>query len=334
MTFVTARGEIFKVRVNAVPPPPGGLLADAVASLAVGSAANFPIPTWNAAWGSVLTQTTRFHWDPAAAVAWLWGQDAGYGSLIRYDAAANAFARVYHGAVADWGGTASGRAYDSSCLDNDGAFYIMPPDGQLRRFNGSTFDAIGTPQAAASTHFGLGFHLNLYGSGQHGFIAVRGSYIRHMPKAGGTWSPISGGSAAAGTNYASALYVPAWGGMSVTQGAAGTSVFTVNPGASPGRAARGIGLPISCSATAGANTARIFPSPNRAMILENAVSGQVWHDTTAAGPYALQTYTHPLQLTDGNWAAAYLSTFGVFWSLRTQAGSTPSSILWRPGSGS
>lgn len=335
MVWVEKELATVTLRVNAVatPPPPSGSMDAAFQALAPGSSADFAIPSWGN-WGAILTQTTRWHFDPVARTAWLWGQDAGYGSLIRYTLATGLAERVYYAPIADWGGISGGRAYDSTCLDNDGAFYLMTPDGQLRRFSGSYFDDIGTPQAAASTHYGLGFHLNLYGPGAHGFIAVRGSFIRHMPKAGGVWTNISNGSGTSGTNYASAVYAESLSRMTVTQGSAGVSRFQINPGTTPTRSQVSPGLPASCACTAGATTARLVPTPSSMAILENANSaGQVWRLSSTSGAFELQTgVTHPLQLTDGNWAVMYSSVHNAYAALRQQ-GSGVSCKLWRPPAG-
>lgn len=334
MAIVSKKISTFTVRVNDVvgPPPTGTELADAALALAPGDSVSFSIPTWGS-WGAILTQTTRFHWDAATGVAWFWGQDAGYGSLIKYTASTNSFSRVYHDLVANWGGTSGGRGYDATAMDAAGNFYILPSgDGQLRRFNGTGFDLVGNALGATTTsYYGLAYHPDLYGAGSGGFIHVRGSYIRHLPLAGGTWATASGDSVPSSTNFATAIHVPALSLMYASGASNGTLLYRIDAGDStPGRTASAA-PPMGILATAGASTGRLIQSPNALCLLQNATSGQIQRLSPTLGVWELQTGTHPLQLTDSNWAVCYLSDLGILWALRqTNSGATaPNSILYR-----
>lgn len=341
---------------RSIPPPTTTALGSAALALGAGQSAAFPIPSWGATgsgWnGAILAWCSRIHWDAVNRIGWLMCKEAqstgdGKHKLIRYDEATNTITKVYDAVMTEGGGTGTGHGYDSAALDPvTGEFYFVQLYGDFAVvWTGSSWAKAtgavtnsGNPETSDGP-FGFCWHPNLFGPGAKGMVEVRNTNVRGWRYSLGASSNFSalGSSGLSGLRYSSGVYCPALDAVIASQGESGQNTIIVRAGGAVSLSDVQA-MPVYASAAVVTGNGdqkmnRLMPTPGgSACILESASPGKVWWLNPVTLRWVLQTWTHPLRLSDSSWPAAFVGNHEIYWAWRQQNGgnSAPSSLIWRP----
>lgn len=321
---------------------------------------NFPIPSYgllSGLSGDGLDWNARIHWDRIRKIAHLIYKAANAPDAfkyVRYDAAANTFAKLFDGAIRAGGGNGKGHAYDCLALDiTAGELYFLAGyAGSAVKWNGSDFvKATGNVSGAgtaddSNSPRGQSWHPNLYGPGDGGLIHVRG------PGSGGgimAWRKSLGAAANfvkignapySGIRYSQGVYCRALDQQILSMGEQGLACLRVVPGTTPQVVQNPFDFPCRVASSAGdANLARLLGTPSGSVaVFESASPYRVWRmelpgEGTQAFAWQLMGFTNPMRNINSSWPTADIDDLGVYWTLAESVDSgtaLPKSTLRRP----
>jgi hypothetical protein len=328
MTTILSTPTTITVASGTAGPGSGSSLASAAASLSAGQSANFSSgPPWLFG-DSVTWQTATVYYDPNRKHVHAVGKVASPNPYEHY---------IYNEATNSWGSNTLGNsdfghmwntAFDSA----EGAYYFAWGGGPeiYKYVYGTGWRTIASPPSTGgwSMLAGMGWHPNLYGTGDGGLVIVAGTATLAWRKLTNSWTAIQTGQQDAGYNGGSGAYDSVnnklWVGTGNRIRAAivsqGLSALT------PSNPPLGI-----YGGGEGDGTNKVIPHPYTAgkLLLLASNSATVYHSVNSGATWSSAGYSHPFVTGNGQWTCGPISAYGIVWGL-SSPGRGSMSKIWKP----
>jgi hypothetical protein len=307
-------------------------LGQAAQALSVGGSVAFGTgPVWKYR-DAVTWQTATIYYDPTRKLVHAVGKEHG-GTYEHY---------VYNESSNSWGGNTAPSDflvghYWNTCFDPaEGAYYFA-----LNGYNpiykyvpGSGWSTIANAPASVSAGFaGIGWHPNLYGTGDGGIVLVEQTYTHAWRRSKNTWQTIQSGQSNASYNGGSGAWDSVnnrvWVGTGMSNRAA---IVNAGSGGTIGSVSTSTSSPIGVyggGESSGGGKVIAHPYTAGKFLLLAADSYSVWSSTNSGASWSSAGYSHPFSANGGQWTCGPIPAYGVVWGLASP-GPGSMSRLWKP----
>lgn len=252
---------------------------------------------------------------------------------------------VYNESTDQWGSNTNGgqvsfgHMWNTAFDWNTGTYYyLFYSTGELFRYRpGVGWDQRATMLTQVSGEAlpgGLGWHPNLYGTGDGGLVSIRGTTTQAWrASTNGPWVYLQTGVSAGGYNGGSGAYDSVNDKVWVGTGQYPRAVIvSAGSGGSVGSVASGA-YPVSVyGGSEGDSTGKVIPHPYTAgkLLCLHNLNNTVWASTNSGASWSSHS-THPFVTGNGQWTCGPIpregTEYGVIWGMASR---TSMSILWKP----
>lgn len=318
------------ITINSATSTSATALGQAAGALSVGSSVAFGAgPSWMFA-DSVTWQTATIYYDPVRKYVHAVGKVASNTPYEHY---------IYNEATNSWGGNTLGSSgfghmWNTAFDPSEGAYYFAwnGSDRINRYVPGSGWSEI-ADSPAAGYFAGMGWHPNLFGTGDGGLVVVADTRTMAWRRSTNVWSTIQSGLADAGYNGGSGAWDSVNNRVWVGTGNSRRAVIvSAGSGGSVGSASTPSNPPLGVyGGGEGDGTNKVIPHPytvGKLLLLASSTSA-VYQSMNSGATWSSAGYTHPFVVGNGQWTCGPIPAHGIVWGL-SSPGRGSMSKLWKP----